>query len=137
MKSLGVGRAVHVLIPGFVNTVMKIAADAGITIDRVELQRIVDDLNSDSGSVRSSKPDEVDPSWFGGSSTGGHRLATNATMAHAEALDAFREMAEGLEQYGQVIEQFVEDIEGIDEQAADHNVALQQAADLVDEDFGQ
>lgn len=125
------------LIPGFVNTVMKIAADAGVTIDRAELQRIVDDLYSDSDNVRDSKPDQVDPSWFGGSNTGGHRLATNATMAHAEALDAFREMAEGLEQYSQVIEQFVDDMEGIDEQAADHNVALQHAADLVDEDFGK
>lgn len=125
------------MIPGLVNTVMQIAATAGVVIDRAELQRIVDDLDADSGDVRSAKPREIDPAWFGGSNTGGHRLATNATMAHAEALDAFREMAEGLAKYSEVINEFVEDMSGIDEQAAGHNIALQQAAELVNEEFGK
>lgn len=125
------------MIPGLVNTVMQLAATAGVEIDRAELQRIVDDLDSKSGKVRESQPDEVDPSWFGGSHTGGHRLATNATMAHTEALEAFQEMAEGLEKYSQVIEEFVKDMGGVDEQAAVHNTAIRQAAELVDEEFGK
>lgn len=125
------------MVPGLVNTVMQIAATAGVAIDRAELQRIVDELETGSGTVRQEKPDELDPAWFGGSGTGGHRLATNATMAHTEALEAFLEMAEGLAKYGQVIEQFVADMDGVDERAADHNVAIRHAADLVDEEFGQ
>lgn len=116
--------------------IRNVATVAGVSVDDPALQAIVEQLEQDAGSVGSSHPHGVGQGWFGGSTTGGHRLATNASMAHDEAVSAFRELEQGLRLYGDAIRDFAADMHQADETAGTMTASLRQAADKVDQDFG-
>jgi hypothetical protein len=73
----------------------------------------------------------VPDSSFGGSYTGGHRLATNAQMAHDAVAAELTKMAEGLRGMGQVLTQFKDDVVTTTEQTRATMQMLQAATDCV------
>lgn len=103
----------------------------GIQLAPKTIDDIMTMLNAEAETMDAGKPVDVDGAWFGGSSTGGHRLATNTTMAHQAIVDEMKAMIAGLRGYRDNIRLWAEDLTDADQTSATVLTGFETAAGCV------
>lgn len=103
----------------------------GIRLAPETIDEIMTMLDAEADSVHEGQPAEVDASWFGGSATGGHRLATNTTMAHQAIVEEMKDMVAGLRGYRDNIRLWAQDLTGADQDTATVLTGIETAAACV------
>lgn len=88
-------------------------------------------LSQRATSVHGAVPPGVAESWFGDSATGGHRLATNTTMAHDAIVAEMTALVAGLRGYRQNIQQWVDDMQEVDQDSTTLMRNIELAADCT------
>lgn len=105
-----------------------------LSVDDTVINDIRKMLSAQETEIENHPPHDVQPTWFGGSFTGGTRLATNASQASAIVESEMKNLIAGLRQYRELIEMYADDVRGTDESVVDTNVALTNAASCLDLD---
>ena len=103
----------------------------GIQLAPKTIEEIMTMLDAEAETMDSGKPLDVDGSWFGGSSTGGHRLATNTAMAHQAIVDEMKAMVAGLRGYRDNIRLWAQDLTDVDQDSATVMTGFETAAGCV------
>ena len=123
---------------------MLTAADVGLVTDVMKginapeslIQSIRTLLTTNSDGLGGTKLVPVGTSHFGGS-TNGHRLGVNAQMAHQEAVDEFRKLADSLRTYSDAIKLWADDVRDVDgstnAEMTTRAAALAQVNDTIDQ----
>lgn len=78
----------------------------GLQMRQEQVDAIVETLSSRASALDSADPAAVQQAWFGGSSTGSHRLGTNTTMARDAVVEEFGRMVQGLQGYREAVRTF-------------------------------
>ena len=105
----------------------------GMSVDPAVIAEIMTLLDTRADTLTTARDDmaPVPASWFGGSSTGGHRLATNANLARDAVIDELENMVKGLRAYAQEIAAFRNDVESTEAGIAAHLTAVQRTAECT------
>lgn len=117
-----------------------------LSVEDTVIEQIMSMLEDQEVQIAKDPLPEIQAGWFGGSHTGGYRLATNATQASVFVEHEIKSMLSGLQQYRQAVKEFAADMSDTDEviavsnvriQTADHGAArsiarFQSAADCID-----
>jgi hypothetical protein len=103
----------------------------GIQLAPETIDEIMTMLDAEAQTVDAGQPLDVDGSWFGGSSTGGHRLATNTAMAHQAIVTEMKDMVAGLRGYRDNIKLWAQDMTNVDQDIATVMTGFETAADCV------
>jgi hypothetical protein len=122
---------------------MLTAADVGLVTDVMKginapeslIQSITALLTSNSDGLGGTEVVPVGTGHFGGS-TNGHRLGVNAQMAHQEAVDEFRKLADSLRTYSDAIKLWADEVQTVDgstnAEMTMRAAALAQVNDTID-----
>lgn len=117
-----------------------------LSVEDTVIEQIMSMLEDQEAEIAKDPLPEIQAGWFGGSHTGGYRLATNATQASGVVEQEITNMLSGLQQYRQAVKEYAADMLDTDEviavtnvriQAADHGAdrstaRFQSAADCID-----
>lgn len=88
----------------------------GLNVDAATIATLMDSFDQAAEKVESDPISPVPGALFGDSYTGGHRLATNAQMAHTEVAVELKKMAAGLRGMGKSLAAFEADVTTTTEQ---------------------
>lgn len=105
-----------------------------LSVEDSVIKDIMTMLSSQEDTLSSHPPFDVQPTWFGGSHTGGHRLAVNASEASLRVESEMKNMIKGLRQHRESIQMFADDIKDTDESAAIGIANLQNSVNCTDLD---
>lgn len=108
------------------NTLVSLAVEESVIKDIMTM------LSTQEDALSSHPPSEVQSTWFGGSHTGGHRLAANASQASAIVESEMKNLIKGLRQHRESIQMFADDIKDTDESAAIGIANLQNSVNCTD-----
>ena len=105
-----------------------------LSVEDSVIKDIMTMLSSGEDALESHPPVEIQPTWFGGSYTGGTRLATNASKASVIVETEMKNMIAGLRQHRESIEMFADDVKDTDESISMGLATLQNTASCTDLD---
>jgi hypothetical protein len=105
-----------------------------LSVEESVISDIMEMLSSGEDALESHPPMEVQPHWFGGSFTGGTRLATNASQASTIVEAEMKNMIAGLRQHRESIQMFADDVKDTDESVALGLASLQNSVNCTDLD---
>ena len=88
----------------------------GLNVDAGTIATLMDSFDRAAEGIESNPIPPVPGALFGDSYTGGHRLATNAQMAHTKVADELKKMAAGLRGMGESLVAFEADMNTTTEQ---------------------
>jgi len=103
-----------------------------LSVDDTVIEQIMSMLEDQETQLRANPLSDIQPTWFGGSYTGGHRLATNATQANDVVGTEMEHMLAGLREYRTTIKIYAEDFQDTDQSNAIAMASLQNAVDCTD-----
>ena len=87
----------------------------GLNLDTGTIDLLMSTLDSTADSIKPESVLNVSEAWFGGSHTGGYRLATNAGMADQAVREELTKMAAGIREMSTSVGQFASDVTGVTE----------------------
>lgn len=90
----------------------------GLNIDPETIASLMASFDRAAEGVESDPVTAIHSSSFGDSHTGGHRLGTNAEMAHQAVAEELKKVAAGLRAMGDSVYDFSKDMERTTEQTA-------------------
>lgn len=105
-----------------------------LSVEDSVIDEIMSMLSTQEDALSSHPPYDVQPTWFGGSQTGGHRLATNASEASIRVESEMKNMIKGLKMHRESIKMFADDVKDTDESAAIGITNLQNSVNCTDLD---
>ena len=88
----------------------------GLNVDAETIATLMESFDLAAEGLESDPIAPVPGALFGNSYTGGHRLATNAQMAHVAVAEELTKMAAGLRGMGQSVREFSDDVVDTTEQ---------------------
>ncbi len=103
----------------------------GLNFDAASMQNLMGKFDLFAGSLEGDRVQAVSPTAFGGSYTGGQRLATNTTMAHEAVTNELQKMAVGLRAMGEAVQAISNDFENADDQSANTSVLFRNGTECV------
>lgn len=105
-----------------------------LSVDDSVIEKIMSMLHDQETELTNNPLPKLQQTWFGGSYTGGVRLATNATQASTVVEIELANLVDGLRQYRESIKAFADDVRDTDESNALSMARIQNAANCVDGD---
>lgn len=90
----------------------------GLNFDPASAHNLMAKFDYFAGSLEENRFLAVPPAAFGGSYTGGQRLATNTEMAREAAYTELKKMADALRTMGESVGEIGKDFERVDDQSA-------------------
>jgi hypothetical protein len=90
----------------------------GLNVNEDAITQIMSMLGETANDLAAKPVAGVSSSWFGHSHTGGHRLATNTSMAHQAVVEEMEKLVAGLRGYRDNIKKFADDVTDVDADAA-------------------
>lgn len=90
----------------------------GLNVNEDAITQIMSMLGETADDLAANPVPGVGSSWFGSSHTGGHRLATNTSMAHRAVVDEMEKLVAGLRGYRENIKKFADDVTDVDADSA-------------------
>lgn len=103
----------------------------GIQLAPETVSDVMDLLSERAESVHTAVPPAVAESWFGSSESGGHRLATNTTMAHDAIVKEMNALVAGLRGYRENIKLWADDLQQVDHDSTALMRNLELSADCT------
>ena len=104
-----------------------------LSVEDSVIEQIMAMLQSKETQLRNDPLPEIQESWFGGSHTGGFRLATNAKAAGYTVEEQLNDMLTGLREYRTSIKEFADDVKDTDQSMAMSMARIQNAANCTDD----
>lgn len=108
------------------------SALTSLSVEDQVIEEIFKVLDSSTTSLAATPVPTIEPSWFGGSFTGGVRLGTNASMAQEAVEEEMAKLIETLRDYRQNLEIFRDDVYDTDATVATTIARIQSASERVD-----
>lgn len=87
----------------------------GLNLDTDTIDTLMSTLDSTADSIKPQSVLNVSEGWFGGSHTGGYRLATNAAMADQAVREELGKMATGIRELADSVGLFASDVNDVTE----------------------
>lgn len=103
-----------------------------LSINDTVIGQIMSMLRAQETELMENPLPEIQGTWFGGSYTGGYRLASNTMQAGTVVETELQNMLTGLRQYRTAIKEFADDVTDTDETIAVSMASIQNAADCTD-----
>jgi hypothetical protein len=104
-----------------------------LSVEDTVIDQIMSMLQTQETELKNDPLPEVQETWFGGSYTGGYRLAVNAAQASAAVEVVLKDMLIGLQEYRTAIKDFADDVKDTDATIAVSNARIQNAANCTDD----
>lgn len=103
----------------------------GLNIDAETIASLLFSFDRAAEGLENDPISQVVSTSFGGSFTGGYRLATNVEMAHAAVGEELSRMVAGLREMGASVEQLSNDVQQTTEQTVATATRIEIATDCV------
>ena len=107
-----------------------------LSVEEELIAEIMSMLDTSADDLEATPTAAIDGSWFGGSHTGGHRLAANTHLAQQAVEEEMSKLVAALRGYRENIEIFADDVRDTDETIATSMAGIRRSADSVDDRFG-
>ncbi len=105
-----------------------------LSVEESVITEIMTMLSNQEDTLASHPPYDVQPTWFGGSHSGGTRLATNASQASSIVESEMKNLIKGLRQHRESVAMFADDVRDTDESNAIGIANLQNSVNCMDLD---
>lgn len=106
-------------------------AMVGLNVDADTIATLMASFDAAAERVESDPVPVIHATSFGGSVTGGYRLATNVEMAQSDIADELKKMAAGLRGMGVAVRQFDKDVTQTTEQTVATARLIEASTDCV------
>lgn len=103
----------------------------GLNVNQDVISEIMAMLGETATDLATNPVTGVHGGWFGSSHTGGHRLATNAGLAHQAVVEEMEKLVVGLRGYRDSIKRFADDVAGVDADSAVVMAGLESSTECV------
>lgn len=103
-----------------------------LNVDDAVIGEIRKLLSNQEIAIETHPPHDVRDGWFGGSFTGGTRLAVNATRASGVVESEMKNLVYALREYREIIDLYADDMVTTDESIVSANRSTQNALDCSD-----
>lgn len=90
----------------------------GLNLDPDTIDTLMSTLDSTADKINPESVLNVSEAWFGGSHTGGYRLATNAGLADKAVREELTKMVTGIREMSKSVELFAHDVTQVTEDSA-------------------